>query len=141
MNNWTKRIPRRPDSAKIRCYLFQCKDLPAADEDGASDPLVVCYSTIDEDSNKDKMKKSVVETDVVENNCDPMFYQLLEIKIDYFKGEPLPPFIFDIYDVDKKFIGEDDRDYIGRCVVHKHEAAYLNVTQEEDSVDLRPPIP
>ena len=60
----------------------------------------------------------MVETDVIENNCDPMFYKLLEIKLDYVKDEPLPPFIFDIYDVDKKFIGEDTRDYIGRCVVH-----------------------
>lgn len=74
-SNWTKRIKRRCESAKIRCYLFQCKDLPAADEDGASDPLVVCYSTIDEDGKDSKrMKEAVVETDVIENNCDPMFY-------------------------------------------------------------------
>ena len=87
------------------------------------------------------MKAAVVETDVIENNCDPMFYQLLEIKIDYVKDEPLPPFIFDIYDVDKKFIGEDTRDYIGRCVVKAEDCAYLNITEETDSVDLRPPIP
>ena len=92
--------------------------MPAADEDGASDPLVVAYSTIDEDRNDDRMKKNVVESDVVENNCDPMFYELLELKIDYVKGEPLPPFIFDIYDIDKKIIGSDTRDYMGRCVVH-----------------------
>ena len=49
--------------------------MPAADEDGASDPLVVCYSTIDEDTkNAKRMKAAVVETDVIENNCDPMFY-------------------------------------------------------------------
>ena len=36
--HWKKRLSKRPDSKKIRCYLFQCKDLPAADEDGASDP-------------------------------------------------------------------------------------------------------
>ena len=93
--------------------------MPAADEDGASDPLVVAYSTIDEDKkNSDRMKANVVESDVVENNCDPMFYELLELKIDYVKGEPLPPFIFDIYDIDKKIIGSDTRDYMGHCVVH-----------------------
>ena len=54
---WSKRLGRRPESAKIRCYLFQCKDLPAADEDGASDPLVVVYNTVDEDSDKKRMKK------------------------------------------------------------------------------------
>ena len=57
------------------------------------------------------------------------------------KDEPLPPFIFDIYDVDKKFIGDDERDYIGRCVVHEAEAAYLHVTADTDSVDLKPPVP
>ena len=79
----------------------------------------MAYSTIDEDAkNTDRMKANVVESDVVENNCDPMFYELLELKIDYVKGEPLPPFIFDIYDIDKKIIGSDTRDYMGRCVVH-----------------------
>ena len=56
-SNWSKNLRRRPDSKKIRCYLFQCKDLPAADEDGASDPMVVVYNTVDEDSNKERMKK------------------------------------------------------------------------------------
>ncbi len=54
---WSGRLARRPESAKIRCYLFQCRDLPAADEDGASDPLVVVYNTVDEDSDKKRMKK------------------------------------------------------------------------------------
>ena len=45
--NWKKKKVRRPATKKVRCYLFQCKDLPAADDDGASDPLVVVYNTID----------------------------------------------------------------------------------------------
>lgn len=55
--NWAKRMKRRPDSAKIRCYLFQCKGLPAADDDGSSDPKVVVFNTIDSDGNEDRMKK------------------------------------------------------------------------------------
>ena len=133
-------MPRRPENAKIRCYLFQCKDLPAADEDGASDPKVVCYTTIDKEDKK-RMEGNVIQTEVIENNCDPMFYQLLELKIDYFKGEPMPPFIFDIYDVDKAFVGEDTTDYIGRCIVHPHEAAYAMITEDEDTLDTRPPVP
>lgn len=57
--NWKKALRRRPDSKKIRCYLFQCKDLPAADEDGASDPLVVVFNTVDEDSNTERMVSQV----------------------------------------------------------------------------------
>ena len=137
--NWKKAIRRRPDSKKIRCYLFQCKDLPAADEDGASDPLVVVYNTVDEDSNTERMKAQVCETKCIEDNCDPMFYELLELKVDYTRGEPLPPFIFDIYDVDKNLIKSDTRDYMGRCVVDIDDVAkkYIceKVTEETQGGD------
>ena len=139
--NWKKRLPRRPESAKIRCYLFQCKDLPAADEDGSSDPKVIVFNTVDHDSDKKRMIKQVQQTETVDNNCDPMFYQLLELKIDYTKGEELPPFIFDIYDVDKKLIGDDELDYIGRAVVHLKDSAHKKISEEDDSVDLRPEVP
>ena len=70
-----------------------------------------------------------------------MFYQLLELKIDYTKGEELPPFIFDIYDVDKKLIGDDDLDYIGRSVIHLKDAAHKKINEDDDSVDLKPEVP
>ena len=139
--NWKKRLSRRPDSAKIRCYLFQCKDLPAADEDGASDPMVVIYNTVDQDSNEKRMLENVVKTEVIDNNLDPMFYELKELKIDFQKGEELPPFIFDVYDVDKKIIGSDDTDYLGRCIIDLKDAAHKYVNEETDTKDLRPEIP
>ena len=37
---WSKRIPRRPGNLKVRAYVFQCRDLPAADSDGSSDPFL-----------------------------------------------------------------------------------------------------
>ena len=115
--------------------------MPAADEDGSSDPKVIVFNTVDHDSDKKRMLKQVQQTITVDNNCDPMFYQLLELKIDYTKGEELPPFIFDIYDVDRKIIGDDDLDYIGRAVVHLKDSAHKRVTEDDDSVDLRPEVP
>lgn len=95
-----------------------------------------------------------------------MFYELLELKIDYSRGEPLPPFIFDIYDVDKNTIKSDTRDYMGRCVVNIEDVALKYVAErateetqtqgdtarnndpdsneiryEGDSVDLKPEVP
>ena len=35
-----KKIPRRPGNLKVRAYIFQCRDLPAADSDGTSDPYL-----------------------------------------------------------------------------------------------------
>lgn len=70
-----------------------------------------------------------------------MFYELLELKIDYSKGEDLPPFIFDVYDVDKALIGSDDRDYLGRCVIDVKDAAYKIISEAEDTEDMKPIVP
>ena len=37
---WSKRLPRRPANKKVRAFVFQCRDLPAADSDGTSDPFL-----------------------------------------------------------------------------------------------------
>ena len=74
----------------------------------------------------------MTETECVENNLDPMFYELLELKIDYSKGEELPPFVFDVYDVDRKLIGKDDRDYLGRCIVNLKDIAHKYIVEDDD---------
>ncbi len=78
------------------------------------------------------MKKQVTETECVENNLDPMFYELLELKIDFTKGEDLPPFVFDVYDVDRTLIGSDDRDYLGRAIVHLKDIAHSHIVEDDD---------
>ena len=40
---WKKPPPKRLSVFKIRVYLFQCRDLPAADDDGQSDPYIVLW--------------------------------------------------------------------------------------------------
>ena len=71
-----------------------------------------------------------------------MFYELLELKIDYMKGEDLPPFVFDVYDVDKAFIGDDDTDYMGRCIVRLEDTAHKRITEATDTARrvLRLPV-
>jgi C2 domain len=46
---WKKPPPKRLSSWKIRCFIYQCKDLPAADSNGSSDPYVEIWSS---DKNK-----------------------------------------------------------------------------------------
>ena len=70
-----------------------------------------------------------------------MYYELLELKIDYTRGEELPPFVFDVYDVDKALIGSDNTDYLGRCVVHLNETAHKKINADTDSADLKPEVP
>lgn len=43
--DWSKTIfgekyQKRPKNMKVRAYIFQCRDLPAADSDGTSDPFL-----------------------------------------------------------------------------------------------------
>ena len=57
------------------------------------------------------------------------------------KGEDLPPFVFDVYDVDTALFGSDDTDYLGRCIVPLSETSHKRVNADTDSVDLKPEIP
>ena len=41
---WKKPPPRRLQSKKIRCFIFQCRDIPSADEDGASDAYISVWN-------------------------------------------------------------------------------------------------
>ena len=44
---WKKPPPKRLSSWKIRCFIFQCKDIPSADSDGASDPYISVWNPDD----------------------------------------------------------------------------------------------
>ena len=51
---WKKKPKRRPVSHKIRAFVFQARDLPAADEDGMADPMVLAYSSIEKGDGVEK---------------------------------------------------------------------------------------
>jgi len=53
----------------------------------------------------------------------------------------LPPFVFDIYDVDKALIGSDSTDYLGRCIVKLNDTAHKHIDENSDSVDMKPETP
>jgi len=44
-DSWKKPPPKRLNSWKIRAHIYQCKDLPAADDDGTSDPYIEVWSS------------------------------------------------------------------------------------------------
>lgn len=60
---WGKKIPRRPGNLKARAYIFQCRDLPAADSDGTSDPFLEIIDS-------DKPQRTLV----VNDNLNPIYY-------------------------------------------------------------------
>ena len=42
---WKSKVPKRATPVKIRAYIYQCRDLPAADAEGTSDPYVEVWDT------------------------------------------------------------------------------------------------
>lgn len=107
---WRKPPPRRIGAYQVRCFIFQCRDLPAADSDGSSDPFIQVFNTSGEN----------VKTPVIEDNINPIFMEPLEIALDYLDAKDMqdaPPIVMDVMDADEGFIS-DSADFLGRCVVH-----------------------
>lgn len=108
---------------KIRCFLFQCKDIPAADEDGTSDPFIRVWNC-----GEDK-----IETKVVDDNLNPIFFEVKDIEYDFNKLEDAPPIILEVYDSDAGLIS-DSADFLGRAVINLKDAN----TSSEPAVIPRP---
>lgn len=113
---WKKPPPKRLSAKKVRLYLFQCRDLPAADADGQSDPFIKVWDTSKEEK----------QTQIIYDNLNPMFYECLELSYEVNSVKEMPPFLLDVYDKDQ--FGSD---FIARCVIPINEAAY----SEDDTVE------
>ncbi len=108
---WKKAPPKRLKSWKIRCFIFQCKDIPSADSDGTSDPYISLW-------NQDNKK---IQTQVIEDNINPIFFEALELYYDFDDLQnDAPPVVLNIWDKDELLDGDD---YLGRCVVKLNEAS------------------
>ena len=113
---WKTPLKNRPAKVyKARIYIYQCRDLPSADDDGQSDPYIKVWDQLD-----------ATKTKCIEDNNNPIFYEGLDIQvIEAESFESIPPFVLDVYDRDP--LSQDD--FIGRCIVPVSEAAYSE--QEE----------
>ena len=43
--SWSKKVPKRANPVRIRAYIYQCRDLPASDAEGTSDPYIQVWDT------------------------------------------------------------------------------------------------
>ena len=109
-------------SYKLRCYIYQCKDLPAADSDGSSDPQIEVWS----------YEKERQKTPVVEDNLNPIFYSTIEAFFDCVREDEAPPIILNIYDFDDGLIS-DSLDFLGRAIINLEDSDF----SEDDTI--RPP--
>lgn len=141
---WAKKQQTRLNARKIRAYIIQCRNLPAADAEGSCDPFIHMW---DMDSNGDMLKdfrESQGEnpsrrtcTSVIEDTLNPIYQQVLDLNYeveDVDDKETWPPFIMDIYDRDMDFMTESV-DYIGRCIVEPEDYIDVQMPDGEGAYD------
>jgi len=129
MDAWKTLPAKRPGRKLVRAYIYQCRDLPAADSDGTSDPYIVVWDT------EDKTKKTVV----IEDNLNPIYYQTLELTYEASTVDELPAFIFDVYDYDGLNPLDAD-DFIARAVIPIRDevTGEINISYSENDEIPRP---
>ena len=120
---WAKPPPRRLESKKIRCFIFQCRDIPSADSDGGSDAFISLW-------NPDN--KSELKTRVIEDSLNPIYFETLEMLYDMSDIDNCAPIVMNIWDKDDNLIMSDSYDFLGRATVFLTDAS---TNLKSDSID------
>jgi len=77
-------------SYRIRLFIFQCRDIPSADDNGLSD----CYIKVWNHDEKEIRSKTTCE-----ETLNPVFYETLEFFYDMGSTlESCPPLIINLFD-------------------------------------------
>jgi hypothetical protein len=51
----------------------------------------------------------VIETQIVDSNCSPLFMKPLEFYFDFEEPMDAPPILLDCFDADKNWLGGQDK--------------------------------
>ena len=123
---WKTPVPKSLEPYNLRCFIFQCRDLPAADSDGSSDPFITIFNSVGEEQ----------KTAVIEDNVNPIFMDCKEIGInlaDVKDFSDAPPCIMDVMDADHGYISSS-ADFLGRCTIYMDQVKYFS--NGEDDIPL-----
>lgn len=104
--NWKAKMKKRPNVYKVRAFCFQARDLPAADENGTSDPFVRINDC-----------SGTQESKVIFDNVNPIWYQTLELSYEAAHLEDIPPIIVDLFDMEVKTIGSNTTEFLSRAIL------------------------
>jgi len=122
-DSWRAPAPPRASPIKIRAYIYQCRNLPAADSDGTSDPYIKLWH----------MDEEKLQTKVVNDSTNPLFFEVLDLKYEVRDKNDLstyPPLIFDVYDQDTELFDSTD-DFLGRAVINADDCSLIMAGEQE----------
>jgi hypothetical protein len=89
----------------VRIFVWQARDLPAADESGNSDPFLTIADC-------DQLNK----TEVIYDSVNPLFFEGIEANYEGNDEEEMPPIICDVFDKDNGVLG-DSYDFLCRATI------------------------
>ena len=116
---WKKPPPKRLDAYKVRCFIFQCKDIPSADDDGSSDCYIKVWTP----------EKEKIQTCIIPDNNNPIFMKTLEFPIEFTHLETAPPIFLNVFDSDGDSMFDGD-DFLGRAIIELKDCSL----SEEDKI-------
>jgi Ca2+-dependent lipid-binding protein len=102
-------------SKNVRCYIFQCRGLSPADENGVSDPFVKILSHYSEDST----------TPVIEDNLNPIFLCARTVSMEFRDKSDIQntPVLLSVFDSDDGILLKSE-DFLGRSFIYLREASF-----------------
>jgi hypothetical protein len=62
----------------------------------------------------------------IEDNLNPIFYEVKETEYEMINLELSPPIVLNIFDTDEDFLDADD-DFLGRAVIFMKDAALVDI--------------
>jgi len=80
--------------------------LPAADDNGSSDPFIRITDT-----------GKAQDTRVIFDNVNPIFYQALDLGYEAANEDEMPPIIVDLYDMDINTVTKNSIEFLSRTVL------------------------
>jgi len=116
----------------VRAYIYQCRNLPPADDNGLADPYVKIWD----------QKLKVTATKIVYKSLNPVFYSVKDFSMDVLISsgnsedpekifENFPPILLDIWDVDKDLM-QTTKDYLCRAHIHLNEGSARMLDKEHN---------
>ena len=94
-----------------------CRDLPAADTEGDSDPFILVWDVAENEK----------KTKVMNNTTNPLFYEVLDLEYEVEDFDDIlsyPPIIIDCYDFDNDVL-KNDPDFMGRAIIEPEDCALI----------------
>ena len=127
---WKRRPPIRLQAIKVRCYIYQCKDLPILESDGSADPFIKLYNPEGRD----------YETTVVPDSLNPIFYRTFDVNLECMDLNTAPPIIIDVWDEDAELF-DSTNDFMGRATIFLDNCGAATKMNTFKKYLQRPPQP